>query len=110
MTIGVLQSSREYEEAKQLDIESGPISRLAELIQAVPAVLAAAQTSGKHLMEVVINGDLVHASDGNGLRAFTRGVRGIVQQARLFEVSNLQNLMNAGAICKSLLFWLLRSI
>jgi hypothetical protein len=62
------------------------------------ALLVAGEASGKRLMEVVINGDLVQAADGNGLRAFTMGAGGIKEHARLFDVSNLQNMINATAI------------
>lgn len=49
-------------------------------------------------MEVVINGDLVRASDGNGFRAMTVGADGIKEHGRLFEVNNLENVINAAAI------------
>lgn len=49
-------------------------------------------------MEVVVHGDLVQASDGNGLRAFAMGSKGIKEQARLYEASQLQSLINVAAI------------
>src|SRR5262245_15081492 len=49
-------------------------------------------------MEVVINGDLVRAADGNGLRSFTMSSNGITQNARLYDVSNLQHILKAAAI------------
>ena len=49
-------------------------------------------------MEVVINGDLVRAADGNGLRAFAMGSDGIKQHARLFDVQHFQNAINAAAV------------
>lgn len=98
VTIGVLQSALEYEEAQPLDLQSSSISRLTALFQAVPSLLVAGEASGKRLMEVVINGDLVRAADGNGLRAFATGAGRIKEHARLFDVSNLQTMINATAI------------
>jgi hypothetical protein len=98
VTIGVLQSPLEYEEAKPLDLQSGSMSRLSALCQAAPSHLVAGEASGKRLMEVVINGDLVRAADGNGLRAFAMGAGGIKEHARLFDVSNLQTMIHATAI------------
>ncbi len=40
----------------------------------------------------------VPAGDGNGLRAFTVIADGIKEHARVFEVENLQNMINAAAI------------
>lgn len=98
VTIEALDSPLAYEKAQQLDVRSGPISRLSPLLQAAPSLLVAGETAGKRMMEVVIKGDLVRAADGNGLRAFTMGADGFKQNARLFEVSNLQEVINAAAI------------
>lgn len=99
VTIEALPSINEYEMAKPLDAQnSTSISRLSALCQAIPSLLVAGEASGKRLMEVVINGDLVRASDGNGLRAFTMASKGIKEHARLFDVQNLQNMINAAAI------------
>ncbi len=97
--IDALPSTNEYEIAKPLDAQNGTsISRLSALCQAIPSLLVAGEASGKRLMEVVINGDLVRASDGNGLRAFTMASKGIKEHARIFDVQNLQNMINAAAI------------
>ena len=100
VTIEALPSTHKYELAKPLDTQSSTsISRLNVLYQALPSLLVAGEASGKRLMEVVINGDLVRAADGNGLRAFTMtAADGIKENARLFEVSNLKNMINAAAI------------
>ena len=87
-----------FEKGTALDIHSGPVSRLAAMLGAAPSVLVDMQASGKNLMQVVINGGLVPAADGNGLRAFAIGPRGIKEHARLFEAGNLQNIINAAAI------------
>ncbi|MEF8760869.1 MAG: hypothetical protein V5B36_14455 [Candidatus Accumulibacter sp. UW25] len=99
MTIEAVPAINDFEKAKPLDPKSNnSISRLSALCQAVPSLLLAGEASGKRLMEVVINGDLVRAADGNGLRAFAMNGKSIAEQARLFEVSNLQNMINAAAI------------
>lgn len=74
------------------------IARLGSMLQALPAVLAAKEVNGRQLMEVVVNGDLVRASDGNGFRAFTMGGKGVSEHARLFTTEKLQNMVNAGAV------------
>lgn len=97
--IEAVSAINDFEKAKPLDTKSNKsISRLSVLCQAVPSLLVAGESSGKRLMEVVINGDLVRAADGNGLRAFAMNGKSIAEQARLFEVGNLQNMINAAAI------------
>ena len=61
-------------------------------------MLAAGEASGKQLMEVVVNGNLVRAADGNGFRAMAMGPKGVKEHARLFDPERLQNILNAGAI------------
>lgn len=74
-------------------------SRVLEpIMQVAPSMATAAMAGSSQLMEVVVNGPLVAAADGNGLRAFTMGANGIQEHARLFEPSNLQNVANAAAI------------
>lgn len=97
VTIETVSGISDFEKAKPLDTNKS-ISRLSVLCQAVPALLVAGEASGKKLMEVVINGDLVRAADGNGLRAFAMNGKSIAEQARLFEVGNLQNMINVAAI------------
>ncbi len=99
VTIEAVSGVHDFEKAKPLDTKNDKsISRLSALCQAVPSLLVAGEASGKMLMEVVINGDLVRAADGNGLRAFAMNGKGISEHARLFEVGNLQNMINAAAI------------
>lgn len=99
VTIEAISGVSDFERAKPLDTSKDKsISRLSDLCQAIPSLLVAGEASGKKLMEVVINGDLVRAADGNGLRAFAINGKGISEQARLFEVGNLQNMINAAAI------------
>src|SRR5262245_45219687 len=86
VTIALLPSTSEDELTTPMDAQSitaTSISRLSELCQGLPSLMVASGAHGKHLMEVVINGDLVRASDGNGLRAFTMNSGRIAQNARL---------------------------
>ena len=73
-------------------------ARLGSMLQAMPSVLAAKEVNGRQLMEVVVNGDLVRASDGKGFRAFTMDSKGIKEHARLFSTEKLQDMVNAGAV------------
>ncbi len=98
ITIEHCTSLQVYEEAKLLPDASTTISRLGVFVQAVPAVLTAVQMNGKQIMEVTINGSLTRAADGVGFRAFTTGPRGITEHAKLFDVQNLQTMVNAAAI------------
>jgi ketosteroid isomerase-like protein len=84
---------------RELDTRSGPIARLAALLQAVPgALLAVGTAGGKRLMEITIKGDLVRASDGKGLRAIAVGRDGAKEHARLFDVETIQQAINATAL------------
>lgn len=80
------------------DHRSKPIGRLTALIQAVPSLLVASEAHGKRLMEVVINGDLVRAADGNGSRPYAITNGRISELARLFEVEKLSDMINAAAV------------
>ncbi|WP_144815139.1 hypothetical protein [Aerolutibacter ruishenii] len=71
---------------------------LEPLMQVAPSMATAGMAGSRQLMEVVINGPLVAAADGNGLRAMTMGANGVQQNARLFEPKALQNVANAAAI------------
>ncbi len=83
---------------------SGPLRSLIEpLLQAAPSVGTAAMANSGKLMEVVINGQMLAASDGNGLRAIAKAGKGF-EHAKLYEPSNLQNVANAAVI------WQLASI
>ncbi len=99
LMIRPVSSLSERAVARAIDVRSDEtIGRLGPLLQAVPSLLVAEEAAGKQLMEVVVNGSLVKAADGNGLRAFVMGPSGIEEHARLFEVGNLQNVVNAAAL------------
>lgn len=71
---------------------------LEPIMQIAPSMATAAMAGSRQLMEVVVNGNLVAAADGNGFRAIAMGSNGIKENARLFEPSKLQNVANAAAI------------
>ena len=76
----------------------GVATRLSGLMQAAPSLLVAEAHRGRQLMEVVIDGALVRAKDGDGFRAMTYGTKGIKEHARLYETKDLTNLVNAAAV------------
>lgn len=100
--ITIKRASENYIDGKfkPIDIKnSKSIEKLSAAIQAVPSLLVANEASQKTLMEVVINGDLVRAADGNGFRAYAmNGDKKISEHARLFETRSLDNLIDAAAI------------
>lgn len=99
VTIQAFPDLEAFQKAKPMDDHSSkPIGRLNALIQAVPSLLVAGEAHGKKLMEVVINGDLVRAADGNGLRPYAITDGRISEQARLFEVEKLSDMINAAAV------------
>lgn len=97
--IAPLSDEERYRTAKALPGDSMLISRLSAGLQAVPSLLVEEGHRGKRLMEVVINGDLVRAKDGNGLRAWTVDANNkISEHGKLFEADKLQTLVNAAAV------------
>jgi len=76
----------------------GVASRISSLMQAAPSMLVAEAHRGRQLMEVVIDGKLIRAANGDGFRAMAMGQGGIKEHARLFEVKDLTNLVNAAAV------------
>ncbi|UTO18357.1 hypothetical protein NGC85_10375 [Acinetobacter sp. Z1] len=85
-----------YKKIPHLDALSNIASVAA---QAAPALMTSAEIANKHIMEVVIHGDLAQAADGNGLRAFSRATNGgITEHARLYHADSLSKLVNAAAV------------
>jgi hypothetical protein len=85
--------------SKSTKCEPSAFGRALEpLMQLAPSMATAGTVGSRQLMEVVINGPLVAAADGNGFRAMTMGASGVQQNARLFEPKALQNVANAAAI------------
>lgn len=76
------------------------LSRLMEpLMQAAPASVASIAVNNERLMEVVINGKLIAAKDGNGFRAMAKDTSGkFSEHARLYPAKNLKNIVNLTAI------------
>ncbi len=98
VTIQASEYTDAFDRAQPIDHSSSPISRLGALLQVAPSAMVAASANGKQLMEVVIDGELVRAADGNGLRAIAMGPNGIKEHARLYEVKNLESMINAAAV------------
>lgn len=88
----------QFEATPHAPMSKGVSSRISALMQAAPSIMVAEAHHGRQIMEVVINSPLVRASDGNGFRAMARGVSGIKEHARLYEVGDLTNLVNAAAV------------
>lgn len=87
---------REYKRIPFLDALSNIASVAA---QAAPALMTATEVANKHIMEVVIHGDLAKAADGNGLRAFSRASNGkFTEHARLYHADSLSNLVNSAVV------------
>lgn len=67
--------------------------------QAAPSILTQTKVANTSIMEVVVNGNLMKAADGNGFRASVKGPDGkFIENARLFEPESLSNLVNAAAV------------
>jgi len=99
ITIRPLSEVERYAAAEPLATDTGLGGLLSAGLQAVPALLVEEGHRGKQLMEVVINGDLVRAKDGLGMRAWAVGTDGkISEHAKLFDSNNLQNVVNAAAL------------
>lgn len=81
-----------------LNIKDKSINTIGALCQAVPSLMVSGAASGKNLMEVVVNGNLVRASDGSGWRGFVMNGKGITEHAHLHEVETLQNAIKVAAI------------
>lgn len=84
--------------ATKVDPSATGISRLAPLLQAVPGAAVFGEAASSKIMQVVIDGPLTAAADGQGYRAFTMGAKGIKAHARLFEPERLQNLVTSAAM------------
>lgn len=97
--VAQLLDQERYRSAKPLLADSELFGRLSAVFQAVPTVLVEEGHRGKHLMEVVINGDLIRAKGGEGFRAWAVDGNGkIAEHATLFEPEKLQQMVNAAAI------------
>jgi len=79
--------------------ENKDISRLNALLQLVPNAVTARHVKATKYMEVVIKGDLIKATDGNGYRAIAKNTAGKFDgTARLLDPKKLSKLVNFAAI------------
>jgi hypothetical protein len=84
--------------ARLIEPQSGGLMGLSSLLQAIPAVLTAAEFGNEQYMKVVVNGTLASATDG-GFYPFVRGSDGhITDLARLNAPTQLGSLINAAAV------------
>lgn len=94
-----LTESEKFGKRKTAPISATLKGRATAALQAVPSLLIAEGHRGRTLMEVVISGDLVRASTGEGFRAWAVGATGkINEQATLLDINNLNNIVNGAAI------------
>lgn len=109
MTITAIadENSIRHEISKSIQLDkdvvnasSSSLSRLMELLmQVAPASATSIAANNKYLMEVVINGEMIAAKDGNGLRAIAKNTSGkFSEHARLYHPKNLKNVANLAAI------------
>lgn len=90
--------------APEVKYTLGVASRISSLMQAVPSLLVAGAqqvakpAEGRQLMEVVINGRLIRAADGDGFRAMTKHGTKINEHAKLYEAKDITTLVNAAAV------------
>lgn len=97
--ISALTDEDRFGRARQVPMQGSLAGRLNAALQAVPALLTKNELGdGSKFMEVVINGDLVRSSTGEGFRAFTMGEKGIKEHAVLHEAGGLSNVVNAAAV------------
>lgn len=99
LRIAPLMDEQRFAQAAPAQLQGSLAGRLTSVLQAAPTLLTKNElSSGRKYMEVVINGDLVRSSTGEGYRAFTMGAKGIKEHAVLHDPSRLASIVNAGAI------------
>ena len=99
LRIAPLIDEQRFAKTMPAQLQGGVAGRLSSVLQAAPALLTKNELSnGRKYMEVVINGDLVRSSTGEGYRAFSVGAKGIKENAVLLDPSRLTNIVNAGAV------------
>lgn len=99
VTISTLSSQDAFHQAQRMDLAPTLLGRLNAVMQSVPQAAVAEAHRGKNLMEVVIDGKLMRAADGDGFRAMTtKGTTQIKEHARLYETQKLGRLVNAAAL------------
>ncbi|NIC42654.1 hypothetical protein [Aquabacterium sp. A08] len=99
LRIAPLMDEQRFAKALPAQLQGSVAGRLNSVLQAAPALLTKNElSSGRKYMEVVINGDLVRSSTGEGYRAFSMGAKGIKENAVLLDPSRLTSIVNAGAV------------
>lgn len=73
--------------------------QLNAMMQGVPQLLVKKAHRGKRLMEVVIEGKMIRAADGDGLRAMAKDAAGkFKEHARLYDTKKLSTIVNVAAV------------
>lgn len=89
----------EFNEINSISVSKSEIGHLNSLIQSIPSFIAMHEVKNKKYMEVVINGNLIKAADGNGYRALSKAGDGkFAEHARLFDANKLSKLVNFSAL------------
>lgn len=97
--ISALTDAERFRSALPVEVGKSLMGRVTAVFQAVPTLLIERAHEGKNLMEVVINGELIRAADGNGFRAIAVDANGkFTEHARLFGPEKLQELVNTAAV------------
>lgn len=91
-----LQKIRNTPRLAQNGLTNALRSVIEPLAKMAPAAATAAQANNSQLMEVVINGNMLAAADGDGLRAIALAPKGF-EHARLYQPENLQKVANMAA-------------
>lgn len=99
LTIENSLQGKDFEKARPVEFDKkNAIGRLGAIVQALPSALVAQEASGKRIMEVVVNGELTKVSGADGFRAFVTSGGKIIENAKLYDVGRLQNLINVTAV------------
>ncbi|MNZ25037.1 hypothetical protein D3C78_421960 [compost metagenome] len=84
--------------AEKVDASKLGIDRLAPLLQTLPNLVVAQDVAQSRYMQVVIDGPLAAAANGEGFRAFSIQGGRIREHATLFEPERLQQLVSSAAM------------
>ena len=91
-------ANRQLSSMTKLPLQSIPRelgSMVEPLLQTVPATSTAIMANSGKLMEVVINGKMLAASDGNGYRAIAKATKGTVSRCTFVSFVPLRPLLTA---------------
>lgn len=99
--VSIAPLSDAYQETRSSPLNLSPqfTGQLNAMMQGVPQLLVKEAHRGKRLMEVVIDGKMIRAADGNGLRAMAKDAAGkFKEHARLYDTKKLSTIVNVAAV------------